>query len=476
MGLSRRGVLVAALYFLVALASVLTLSSVVPPFEAPDEPAHFLKADSIARGQVRPRVIGDERGGEVDGAILRLIHTYQPHITKLSPVSPAVADDAAAVRWSNDHAQVTFSNTAQYGPFFYLPQAVTLVLGRLIDLSVDESYRLARVAGALTSILLASAAIALASWGRPLLVVMLLTPMYLFLTVSVSQDGLLISVAALYAALLTRLWSRTPETGWLTVDRTFLVALACAWMLALARPPYMLLALLLVHPRGPGVQALLRRRNFLKGLATPLLAPAVTIASAILWLFWAHVPGTRLALDPTIDAGAQLKLILTQPWRIPLIIANSGSAIEDVASHIIGVLGWLSIVLHSWAYAVGWWAIALAAIAVLLHRSGASFRVAGAAWPIILTVCGGIALALYVTWTPVGASRVLGMQGRYFSPLFSMGVLALPSLPVAFAGARLMRGRWVEYVREGMAALACAGMVLVLMHGLVLVRHAYLGV
>jgi uncharacterized membrane protein len=247
-------------------------------------------------------------------------------------------------------------------------------------------------------------------------------------------------------------------------------------MLALARPPYMLLALLLVHPSGPGVRALLRRRNFLNGLATPLLAPAVIIASAILWLFWAHVPGTRVTLDPTVDAGAQLKLILTQPWRIPLIIANSGSAIKDTASHIIGVLGWLSIVLQSWAYAVGWWAVALAAIAVLLHPFGISFRVAGVAWLVILTVCCGIALALYITWTPVGGPGVLGMQGRYFSPLFSIGVLALPSLPVAFAGARWRRGRWVEYVRQGMAALACAGMVLVLIHGLVLVRHAYLGV
>ncbi|MDE1147514.1 MAG: DUF2142 domain-containing protein [Azospirillaceae bacterium] len=486
--LPRRGLMVAALYLLVALASVLILAYAVPPLETPDEVSHLLRTVMISEGHVRPVRIDHDLGGRIDNAVISYWQAYSAHIGKAAPVSPDMAAAGAAVRWANAEVLFPFSNSAQYGPFFYLPQAVALGLGRRIDLSFEESYRVARLASALSSILVAAAAIALTRWGRPLMTVMLLTPMFLFLTVSVSQDGLVIAMAALYGALLTRLWSRAAPTdrdeGWLTANRTFLAALACVLLLSLARMPYVLLSFLLVHPDGPGIGALARRRGFLAGLATPLLAPAVAVVGVVAWALLAHIPGTMVTHDPSINAGAQLAPLLTHPWRIPLVIAASWPGISDTDVQIIGVLGWLSIGLQPWAYMMGWSAVKAAIVATLLQRSGPALASALLAWAVLLAVMCGIVIALYATWTPVGAAAAVGMQGRYFIPLICLGALALPSLRSLVPASLRSQPWWgigkvdhgLDWVRTALAVVACAYMLQVLAHGLVQVRHAYLGV
>ncbi|WP_044564214.1 DUF2142 domain-containing protein [Azospirillum sp. B4] len=483
--LGRRPILAATCYSLVALVAVLFIASVLPSFEIPDEVSHFLKAESISEGNIRPVILGDSRGAGVDAGALDYWGAYNEHITKASPVPPGLASAAAAVRWKRETKEIGFSNTAQYGPFFYIPQAATLAIGRLFDFSVEVSYRAARLAGALTAVLVAAAAIALARWGRLLLAVMLLTPMYLFLTVSVSQDGLLIAVSALYAALLTRLWSRDAGTGWLTSNRTFLMALACVLMLSLARLPYVLLSILLVHPDRLDIRSLWRQRRFFAGFATPLLAPVIGFAFVLWWALWAHIPGTKVIIDSAIDPSAQMGLLMSHPWRILLVAFRSWHNLTSTGIQIIGVLGWLNIVLSPSAYNLGQLAIYLAIVVSMLQRSGPALKAALVTWIVLWAVTGAIVMALYVTWTPVGAPSALGLQGRYFMPLICVGILALPTVRAHIFASSL--GRRMDASSPGaleagigsvqaiMSLVATTGMVVVLLHALGTLQKAYIG-
>jgi Predicted membrane protein (DUF2142) len=137
--------------------------------------------------------------------------------------------------------------------------------------------------------------------------------------------------------------------------------------------------------------------------------------------------------------------------------------------------------LQPWAISLGWTAIVWAGVAAMLQDRGPSLRLALGTWAILLIVAGGIALALYITWTPVGGDRVLGMQGRYFIPLLCAVGLGLPAfaqwldgpvakvLPVALP-------RYRNGLRLLLTTLACVEMTYVLAHGVAMVRRAYLGV
>jgi hypothetical protein len=73
-------------------------------------------------------------------------------------------------------------------------------------------------------------------------------------------------------------------------------------------------------------------------------------------------------------------------------------------------------------------------------------------------------LALYLTWTPVGAERIEGVQGRYLLPLLALLGLALPRLALPRATA----------LRVGCTALvALAGLATIAMLPVLAVRAYY---
>jgi hypothetical protein len=112
--------------------------------------------------------------------------------------APAPTDKIAAIRalrWEGSSVFMPLPNTGEYDPALYVPHAIGLFIGRRLGLSVLHSYDLARVFGALASVVVATLAITLAGRGAFAAATVLSTPMFLFLVSSVTQDGLMIAVA-----------------------------------------------------------------------------------------------------------------------------------------------------------------------------------------------------------------------------------------------------------------------------------------
>ena len=57
-------------------------------------------------------------------------------------------------------------------------------------------------------------------------------------------------------------------------------------------------------------------------------------------------------------------------------------------------------------------------------------------------------LALYLTWSPVGAALIIGEQGRYFLPLLPLLGRAVPILPGQLSSAALIAGMNAMYPRS----------------------------
>ena len=420
---------IAAAFVLYGLLATILLALNMPPFQNPDEPSQLLRAAQLADGGLigtRFEVSdADGRrffqgGGLSDPAVRQawlpfdLLVGHPDRKTKRQ-------DGAAQIDWSNARTLTTFPNTAMYPPFFYIPSALGVVLGRMVGATVVHSLMLSRLLTGAAAVAVAAVAIILSGAAAIWIFAILTLPMSLALIASPAPDALILGFSALAVALMLRsqLQPAALKPGglvWLTVS---------LGLVAMARPPYAFLVLpLLALPRVGW-----RRR---------LLMAAVVIVCVGLWgvitavTTWSNV-GAVVHADPT----RQLSLLLADPLRIPpLAAATMRHYWRGYVASFIGLLGWLDTDLP-WDYRLA--AMAMLAAAAVAAALGLR-RVSGGAggWLLsaaaILFAAMGVFVGEYLSWTAPGKDMIEGVQGRYFLPLALPVAALLPALGGARTG------------------------------------------
>jgi hypothetical protein len=432
---------IAALYFVLATAATMVMTAILPPFAAPDEYTQFFRATSLAGGQIVPALGPDHLiGGAIDPAALKLFQILGPDAGQAAPTPTDKIAAIRALRWEGSGVFMAFPNTGQYGPALYLPQAMGLFLGRSLGLSLLHSCDLARGLGALTIVAVAAAAIALAGRGAFAAATVFSTPIFLFLASSITQDGLMIGVAGLFAACAIR--SRRAATPW-----PGRIAWLSVLALGMGRSPYVLLAVLLL--RGRGGRSWLGWLGAADGPLAPLLACGLVLA----WLAAVGAPQqANFANVPGVAPAAQLDGLRRDPAAVLPIIRGTLARDEfaRMTDESVGVLGTLNIRLPDKDYTYGRTALLLAAATCLLLLPAPRLLFNAATALVFALIVGGIYAALYLTWTPLGSTFVSGVQGRYLLPLLVGAPLLLPSLMPAHWGMKPGPAAF----RTGLAALA----------------------
>jgi len=437
----RRGWALPALFVLLALPLCLVLAPLIPPAEAPDEGAQVLRADSLSHEDL----IGTRATVPTpDGPHLAAVLHGDPGLRRLMLTaleSPPVARERMrALGWGGT-PELYPAQTAAYPPVFYLPSALGLLTARWVGAPPLDALFAARIVNALATVLVGAIALVLARRGRLLMLAMLCLPMSLWLAASVHPDAPMLACFALAAALIGR---------WLAGERArgpsaWLGAVVLGCVIAL-KPSFFPVTGLMLLP--------LRRAAWASrtAVATRLGAAGLALVLGLGWAAYAQrevavpfVRGDPYAAGPlfpgppgtvfrTTDAAAQLRVLAADPWRlVTLPLRTMRDEAGTKAREAIGVLGRLDLPLPGWLY--GLWTAALAA--ATLGDVFASHRRDGPRVQETLLIAAiGVAclfatyLALYLTWTPVGAERIEGVQGRYLLPLLALLGLALPRLAV----------------------------------------------
>ena len=413
---------VPAFYLACALPFVLILAWLSPPWSNPDEPAHMRRAVEIAHGELLGFRRGlHDAGGLSDPAITDAntpVDDLKFHPERKVTLPMLSASEQA--RWSPVLSAQSFPNTAQYPPTLYIPAALAVGIGQFTRLSVDRTLYLARAIGAVIAVLLSFIGIVLSRRTRYVLATLAILPMTCTLDASVSQDGLMIALTILAVGWIDRIIERGFSAGgWEFLGLA--VAIGCV---AMARPPYLPLVLLL-----PLASFRLRWPVILSVLAV--------IAATGAWS--ALVADKIMITFPRADPTEQLKFLWAHPAHFGILVLHN---LQDLggayAIQFIGRLGWLDTALPFWYILFG---CAVLACGFLAAMSGASHR----AWLAFLAVAAAafIVFAIqYVTWTPAEADHIDGIQGRYFIPLAAAFALAIPGIrplgsifrPLAIAG------------------------------------------
>ncbi|WHO40754.1 DUF2142 domain-containing protein [Sphingobium sp. AP49] len=405
---------------------------ITPPFQAPDENQHYMKALALSRGHIVTESHDVRIGTYLPRAALDLHAIDFPTEPdgKNHRYDRAMIDKA----WTADSARpgtgfAEFPNVASYAPTLYAPGTAGILIGDALGLPHLGAFYIGRLVNALTALLLLAAALQLIPFGRMALLATALLPTFCYQAGSLSPDAVINGVGFLGLALALRVGSFGPERA------SSLTMLITGPLLALAKGVY--LPLMAAGLRWPARNSLSRNALILGAM----------LLGAVIFAVWMKANGGSQALyhitsrktgDSVLTAplGQQLAVILADPATYARTLFSSIVERAPVyALQIVGRFGWNAILLPLLAYPL---ALLMLGSAVL-GGSGDSFGIGQRLW--WLAIAAGTALlietAMYLTGTPLGADYVQGTQGRYFLPLLPLVLLALmPAQPLR--GARLL--------------------------------------
>ena len=187
-------------FLLLAVPLALFLATSMPPFQSPDELAHFVRIDQISQGTVLSGNVS-----KVPPEILQAYRQFQLLLDQWCvPLPRANAEQAAAIRWSGQRVDAVFGNTAINSPLGYLPQTVALIGCRALGCGVVRTMMAARLVNAAFALAISYLALGTCRRGRLTMFVVLLLPETMSLFASLNQEATLISCACLGFALLSR--------------------------------------------------------------------------------------------------------------------------------------------------------------------------------------------------------------------------------------------------------------------------------
>lgn len=399
---------------------------VTPPFQAPDENQHYMKALAVSQGQLRTEQRGDAIGADLPRAAADIHAIDFP--TDVPPTPRLFQRKQIARSWAADDARggnafADFPNVASYAPSLYAPGAVGLIAGDALGLPRLGAFYAGRLINMLVGLLLLIAALRLLPFGRNALLATAMLPTFAYQTGSLSPDAVINGLGFVGLSLALR-------TGFMGVAPARSAGLiVTAPLLALAKGVYLpLMAAGLRVPAG--------RRD-----GRPWLLIGAMALGAAAFVGWMHYSGGSQALyhiqsrktgDTMMTAplSAQLAVILADPIGYVRILIDSVTERAPVyALQIVGRFGWNAILLPLIAYPLA----LLMLGAGMANGAGVRFGVAQRLW--WLAVAGGVALlietAMYLTGTPLGADYIQGTQGRYFLPVLPLVLIALsPAEPL----------------------------------------------
>jgi hypothetical protein len=417
------------------LASILCLSwtFATPLFAAPDEPAHVVRAVSLARGTIlghtvrhsTPAERGSFRPIDLQGA-------YQVQLPEI--YRSAYSAGCFAFKADTTANCASFRGSGRSVPVLTtaggLPPAYYAVVGLMARPLPDGPAAIywMRVVGALiAAALLASAVASIERTAHPGLagagIAVAVTPMVLFLSGVVNPSGVEIPAAVTVWATGVVLAREAP----VRVDRRLVVRLAVsAGVLALARP----LGPLWLLPIGATLLAVVARGGWLhlwRSAALRLGAAAVA-ACAVAQVVWDAAAGT-FNTATTNTVGVHIPVIDATRSAIGLALTRF--------DQMIGVFGWLDT--NSPALTTFLWIAVIGTLLTVAALVGDGRLVAAALVTAVLTVLVPVALEV-----PNVHAAGFFWQGRYGLPL-AVGVPILAGIAAATSRlpASLRTGRFL---------------------------------
>jgi uncharacterized membrane protein len=404
---------------------------ITPPFQVPDEYMHFYRAYQVSEGRLTAYRVNQEIGGYLPRGIVEL-GDHLPSGLQRDPNYHLHPSDIWNLRTipldPDDRKFAIFGAVSWHSPMNYFPQATGIAIGRLFNLSPLYLLYVGRAGNLICWSILAFFAIRLIPILDWTLLLLALMPMSLAQAASLSADATVNGVCFLFVAFAARCALTTAEK--MTPARTVILTILGA-AVALAKTAYIPLTILfLLIPETKFTT----RRRYWQFFALFIL---VCLATTIAWSLCTF--GTQSYIAPNVSPHLQAINILHHP--IEMLHRDLGMLLSmPYLESIIGTLGWADIRLW-WPVAMLYW---VALFASLFIGGWPNIRLTARQRFLLATAAAGCWLLVftlvYLTFTPVGARSINGLQGRYLIPATAPFLLMFYPRP---APRRLNAAPWI---------------------------------
>ncbi|GAN59974.1 hypothetical protein ACI01nite_01960 [Acetobacter cibinongensis] len=377
-------------------------TSIIPPLQSPDEVQHLRRAYFLSQGHILLTAPPHEAsGGDIDSGLddyLAHFFTFAAHQER--KITEGDSRFELTTPWSNQQHFAVAQGTGYYFPLIYTPQAIGLLAGHASHLSIDRSYRLARVLATLTATAVTVAAFAIYS-PNVLVLALVVLPMSLFQSASASLDGLATAFTLLALSTfcqIVRLQTRAP------LYLFYLLSIAVTLVATSRLHAFPLLLLPFAAWYYTRQKTLLWQAVFCSvfTIGWTLLAMKINVFS----------------LTPNASASGKFKDIIVHPFHFLHLVGSTllnQDKQEFYITSFIGNLGWLDTPLPARFYHA--MLVLLCVITILSIKWDKPLAMLKASGLLLFAGCASfllIFIALYAAWTAPDSPVIEGIQGRYF--------------------------------------------------------------
>lgn len=384
----------------------------VPPFQSPDEQDHLKRAYMLSKGEIAMvNVEGESTGAYIDKGLLSYMNAYLTiPSSSYQKLNAEIVDSTAIINWTGERALSICPGVNYYFPLVYAPQAFGLMVGQALDLSVHNSYYLARIFNLVTITLILGAILILLSPSLPLLG-FLLIPLVLFQSSTTTQDGLAIALVIFAISAFKKLMR--DETINKNIFYTLIVSL---FVIITSR--INLLPLLLI----PFLISYRFKHRWL------WLCSIVLLSVVIAWLIYALLTTIDNRVERDVSTSQLLFHYITQPWDILILTIKSVFHNQLGGFYLksfVGILGWLDTPLPNGAIITIWLCMVTLVVISISMPLIKNNKVESISLLIIAIASFFLTFfLLLITWTPHPANLIQGVQGRYLWFPFILIVMA----------------------------------------------------
>jgi uncharacterized membrane protein len=435
-------------FAVLALTAGSFMAFVTPPFQSPDEDAHFWRAFQLSEGGIIAQRQGDKVGGDIPvsitnaGAPFVRMRFHADEKADKELIEKLVKEPFA----EQPRVWREFMHTAIYSPVAYAPAVVGIWAGKMFGLSALGMMYAARVATLLCWAVLVFAAIRLTPVFKWVTLLIGLLPMSVFLAGSPSADVMTDALAMLLAAAIFRsAFGAKGRMDWR--EAAWLLTLSV--LLSLTKQLYFLLAAMVLMI--PAVRFSSPRRKVMFFLG-------VMGATIVVNAGWACAVRGIVVTEEWANPKEQIAFMMSNPFKYVQVLWSTLQLWwPTYIDWFTGVLGWLDTWLPRWIYDT--FPLVLLAAAGLDSGEGRAMKLSERG--LVAAICGVtlllIATSQYITYSAPMANLVRGVQGRYFIPL------AVPMLLLLYNRKVKVPGRWlgaaVTVYCAAVLVVTCASLV-----------------
>jgi len=445
------------------------LSTVIPPFQSPDEFEHITRAYLLGNAEIVLKApAGQSSGGMIDAGLARYMdaHSSLP-FNPNKKLSATEIEAAKTIQWQGVQEYRPALGMAYYFPGIYVVHTLGLKTGEFLKLSVDASYQLTRVLLliAIGLILYYSFTLYAPSY---LTLALLMIPMSIFQFSSASLDGLATAIAIFIISAVLKILDATdggvlnttthaqPSRWHVTHAHLFYFVVIAYLLLATSRLQAMSMLLFV----GAAAYALKAQRYYV-----------ITGLAAVVVILW-QIVIINTIVDGRVALGASSSTIilyyLNQPVEFFSVLRNTltnTDILRGYFSSFFGMLGWLDTPFQGKEYIYLLCITVLIAACSIDYQKLTRLRVFKVT-VLALTAFGSLAaifLALLVTWTPHPAQTIDGVVGRY---------LLIPALLLSYGFTIFNRQAGpIMYVIGGILLCVLGGYSTLITYELLLLRY-----